>query len=481
MRRHGPPIPFSYTQTAHPAGSTSWASSLSAPGTDSYLGRVGPPESSTGKSRFERRYRGERWRGLGGEEAMMEKGRYLVGVDQGREHEVVILSSEGASIARRRVEHGGGGLRELVAWVRGHCGGSFEGVLVATETPRGALVEAFVGAGATVYAINPKQLDRFRDRRSPSGAKDDGRDAWVLADGLRTDRAAFNPVSCQSALVEELRELGRLRDRMVDHQGRLTNQLQCRLAEVWPELLRWSPGADEPWLWSLLKKAPTPHRAGKLQKRTLAALLREHRIRRIKPRDLRQTLQEPILPFGKGTWSAARKEILLLADQCRLTHQQLREIEDDLKALLERAVEQEEEGEEGGGPGDAEIILSFPGAGLVVATRMLGEAAHLLRDYRRLRIVTGVAPVTKASGRQRMVIRRRACKPRLSDAVFHWARNAIQKDPHLRRKYDGYRQRGHTHGRALRQLGDYLLRCLCAALRSRTSYCSPADLETHAA
>jgi hypothetical protein len=268
---------------------------------------------------------------------------------------------------------------------------------------------------------------------------------------------------------------------MVAHQGRLTNQLEERLAEVWPELLRLSPGADEPWLWSLLQRTPSPHRARKLQKRTLAALLREHRIRRITPRELRKTLQEPMLPLGEGTWSAARKEILMLSDQCRLTRQHLGQIEDDLKALLEQAIEREDEGEEGGGPCDAEIILSFPGAGLVVATRLLGEASHLLRDYRRLRIVAGVAPVTKASGKHRMVIRRKSCKPRLNDAVFHWARNAIQKDTHLRRKYDAFRASGHTYGRALRQLGDYLLRCLCAAINSRTCYRCPGHLEIHAA
>ena len=33
--------------------------------------------------------------------------------------------------------------------------------------------------------LNPKQLDRFRDRFSPAGAKDDRRDARTLGDALR--------------------------------------------------------------------------------------------------------------------------------------------------------------------------------------------------------------------------------------------------------------------------------------------------------
>ena len=413
---------------------------------------------------------------------MTEKIRYLVGVDQGRHHEVVVLNAQGDRVAGRRLKHSGAGLRDLVEWLRDLAGGSWAGVVIGTETPQGALVEAFVAAGVAVYALNPKQLDRFRDRHSASGAKDDRRDAFVLADALRTDRAAFDRVVEEGALVEELRELGRLRDRFVDQLGRWTNQLQSRLAEVWPELLDWSPGADEPWLWALLARAPTPREARRLESRDVSRLLSKHRIRRIRVRELRKTLREPPLPVGPGVWSVARREIGMLADQCKLTHRHLRQIEKDLKATLERAVE-EDGGEEGGDScSDAEIILSFPGAGLVVASRLLGEASHLLRDYRRLRIVAGVAPVTKSSGKSRIVVRRRSCKPRLTDALFHWGRNAIQKDQALRRKYDAFRARGHSHGRALRQLGDYLLRCLCAALEQRTTYrAKEINLEAHAA
>lgn len=78
--------------------------------------------------------------------------------------------------------------------------------------------------------------------------------------------------------------------------------------------------------------------------------------------------------------------------------------------------------------------------------------------------------MTKTSGKSRVVIRRKSCNQRLNEALYHWARNAMLKDPGLRRRYDDLRGKGHNHGRALRQLGDYLLRCLSAALRDRTLY-----------
>ena len=83
---------------------------------------------------------------------------------------------------------------------------------VAIETPRGAVVETLVERHYAVFAINPKQLDRFRDRYTNAGAKDDDRDAWVAASALRTDPAAFHRVKIDAAELIRLRELSRTVD-----------------------------------------------------------------------------------------------------------------------------------------------------------------------------------------------------------------------------------------------------------------------------
>ncbi|HVP98892.1 MAG TPA: transposase [Roseiarcus sp.] len=88
------------------------------------------------------------------------------------------------------------------------------------------------------------------------------------------------------------------------------------------------------------------------------------------------------------------------------------------------------------------------------------------RDYAALRSLTGVAPVTKRSGKSCIVVRRQACHDRLANALYHWARVAVQRDPRSRAKYAALRGRGHSHGRALRSVGDRLLNVVCAILRS---------------
>src|SRR6185295_10158123 len=146
----------------------------------------------------------------------------------------------------------------------------------------GVLVDVLLEqADLTVFALNPRQLDRFRDRFTAAGAKDDTRDANALADGVRTDRRAFRAVRAEDPLVVQLRELGRLLEDLQTEVSRLTNRLREQLYRVNAPWLTVCPAADEPWLWTVLTEAPHPDAWSRLTRRRLAALLREHRIRRL--------------------------------------------------------------------------------------------------------------------------------------------------------------------------------------------------------
>jgi len=138
-------------------------------------------------------------------------------------------------------------------------------VAIALEIPRGAVVETLVERGVHVYAINPKQLDRFRDRHSVSGAKDDRRDAFVLADSVRTDRPCFRRVRLEDPLVIQLRELSRIDEDLRREANQLTNRLREQLQRFYAQMLKLCPAADEPWLWALLELAPSPGAAAAAQ------------------------------------------------------------------------------------------------------------------------------------------------------------------------------------------------------------------------
>jgi hypothetical protein len=116
-------------------------------------------------------------------------------------------------------------------------------VVVGTETDRGLFIGALVAAGYQLYAINPLQVSRYRDRHTVSGAKSDAGDAKVLADLVRTDRHNHRPVAGDSQLAEAVKVLARTHQSLVWTRRRQLNQLRSLLREFYPgALAAW--GAD---------------------------------------------------------------------------------------------------------------------------------------------------------------------------------------------------------------------------------------------
>src|SRR5881392_4024666 len=121
-----------------------------------------------------------------GECTMEDERNWFVGVDWATEtHHVRVSDARGRKLGARTFAHSGEGLAAMAAWILEVTGAAPEAVFVAIEVPHGPVVESLMERGFRVHAINPKQLDRFRDRFSPAGAKDDSRDAEVLGDAHR--------------------------------------------------------------------------------------------------------------------------------------------------------------------------------------------------------------------------------------------------------------------------------------------------------
>jgi transposase len=157
------------------------------------------------------------------------KERWLLGVDWGAEkHAICVLNGKGEVLGERVVEHSGDGIAEMCAWTLARTKGDPHAIWVAIETPHGAIVDTLLERGFVVHVINPKQLDRFRDRFTVPGAKDDRRDARVLADSLRTDEQSFRRLRIDEPLTIELREWSRLTDELQEERTRLANRVYQR-------------------------------------------------------------------------------------------------------------------------------------------------------------------------------------------------------------------------------------------------------------
>jgi transposase len=350
--------------------------------------------------------------------------------------------------------------------------GEADRIVVGIEVPRGALVETLTERGLAVYAINPKQLDRFRDRHFPAGSKDDRRDAYVIATSLRTDWRCFHNIRTDEPAIIRLRDLSRLDDELRLSFHRHCCQLREQLQRYYPQLLELSPSADEVWIWSLLEMAPTPEHAAKLTGGRLERLLKQHRIRRIDAQQTLEVLRHPGFQLVRGTIEAASEHALLLVPHLRLLHAQRIELGRKMDSVLQQMSCGEDSESNQGQHRDVELILSWPGVGRVVAATMLAEASQALgeRDYHALRAYSGIAPVTRKSGKKCVISMRQGCNERLRNAIYHWSRVSIQHDVVSREHYRRLRSAGHQHGRALRGVSDRLLAVLVAMLKSGQPY-----------
>jgi transposase len=409
-----------------------------------------------------------------GEGEVNQEFRLFVGVDLGSEmHQAYALDAKVATVGETVVHHNGAAIAAFADWLTTLSGGSPSTTAVAIETPRGAVVSTLIERGFAVFAINPKQLDRFRDRHTVAGAKDDRRDAFVLADSVRTDQHCFRRVRLDDPLIVQLREVGRADDDLSVELRRLASRLREQLHRYFPQVLQLSAAADEPWVWALLDKVSSPADAARLKPRAVDKFLREHRIRRVDGTEVVSTLQATALTTAPGVVEAARSHVALLLPRLRLVHSQRKQCAAEMERLmdaLEAAPISVPEGK--AEHRDVTILRSLPGVGRIVGATVLAEASWALadRDYSALRAHAGIAPVTQASGKRTTVIMRRACNERLRDALYHWSRVATQNDAPCRSYYDKLRARGHTHGRALRSVADHLLRILVAMLKSRELY-----------
>jgi transposase len=401
---------------------------------------------------------------------MSDPFRFFVGIDLGSAlHRVRVVDDTGQLLGERSVAHCGADLAALLDWLNTLTGAAApSSIAVAAEMPHGAVVEAFLERGFAVFSINPKQLDRFRDRFSVAGAKDDGRDALVQAQALRTDRYAFRPLMLGDPRLLRLRELTRAEEGIGQDLRRAANQLWQLLQRYFPGLLTLVPAADEAWLWDLLESAPLPEKAACLRPAALQRILHKHRIRRISAQQLAELLAQPALSLAPGASAAIAEQVLLLLPRLRLLHQQQAQLGKRIQKLIDELSGDENFREHR----DVQILRSVPGVGRVFTATVLAEAPGPLaqRDYRLLRALAGAAPVTRQSGKTKLVSLRRACHPRLRHAVYHSAAVYARRDPHARQQYARLRARGHSHARAVRGVADRFLALIVALLNSGQLY-----------
>lgn len=377
-------------------------------------------------------------------------------------HDVFIEDDAGRRLAGARLPEGIDGVRRFHELVAAHVDDPAE-VLVATETDRGLFVTAVVAAGYGVIAVNPLSTSRYRERLSTSGAKSDPGDARVLAELARLDGHNHRRVAGDSDLAEAVKVLARAHQSMIWTRTRHTNQMRSALREFYPAALDAFEDLAGGDAMAVLAIAPTPTLGGGLSRSKIASALRRGgRRRRVEERaaEIQAALRAehleaaPLLAEAMGAAVAA-----LVAVTAQLVAQ-INRLEQQLADRFDQHP-------------DAKIIRSLPGLGTILGARALGEFGddpNRFSDAKSRKNYAATSPITRASGKHRVVLARYARNRRLADVTYHWAFSALSASPGARKFYDQHRAAGDTHNRALRALANRLVGILHGCLTHRTLY-----------
>jgi transposase len=387
--------------------------------------------------------------------------RYCLGVDWADEfHQVRVSDPQGKKVAEMKIEQTPKGLIEFGRWLNERKAEGIE-LWAGIEKPHGRIVDFLLDHGVVVYPINPKALDRARDRFRMSQSKSDSFDAYVLAEFVRTDHAHLRALQPNSEQAQELKMLTRDYHRLGRHKTRLVNQIKITLKEYYPRPLEVFDLETKIAL-DFLTEYPTPQALSKLSRRRWDRFAkREHHLGERRCKELWEKLSQPQLAIPEHVVRAKAQLLAVLVAQ--------------LKSLI-AAVNGYSEKVEGffASMPAANLVRTLPGGKSGTTAAMLwaelGDANNRWESFRHLQAEAGGVPVTKSSGKSRFVQFRFACNKLLRYASYWFSFNSLSRCEWANQYYRDHRAKGHSHHQALRALGAKWLKIIFVMWRDHKPY-----------
>lgn len=384
----------------------------------------------------------------------------FVGIDWAdKKHDVHWIHADGRH-GSRIVEQSAEAIQQLVGELTTLANGGL--VVLALESSRGPLQTALAcRTELTLYPIDPKQFARYRESFTSGGGKSDPGDAALLARMLCERYRQLTPFQPDDEKTRRIGLLAQTRRELVDQGTRLELQLQAALKTYFPQLLELGP-VDSPLVLYVLEHWPDPREFRRLHPATLTKLFRRHGWKnqeRIKTQ-IEQLRKSPLLTTDPPIIESLAFRASALAGQRIAIAKRIPTIE----LAIQQAMADHP---------DAKLFQAIPGAGKALAPRLLAAFGSIRERYAnadQVASVSGIAPITKQSGKTKLVVRRRAC-PRFLKQTFHeFAEQAARWCPWSKAYYQHLRSKSMRYHAAIRKLASRWIRILFRVWKTRIPY-----------
>jgi transposase len=370
----------------------------------------------------------------------------LIGIDWADDHhDAAFMSETGELLAEFRFSHDQDGFDQLHARIEQYEKAPGQ-VQVAIETKHGLLVHDLLRSGFTVYALNPKAVNRYKDRLRSASTKDDKLDARTMANILRTDRDLHRPIQLSTDDYRLLERLCKDLQLVIGDISRLSNRLHDSLKEWHPAVLGIF-GLDSNIFLELVAEYLTPGDVERATQDEFCRFLKKHKYSvpgKAETAFLQLTRRTP--KADPVAISAGKLKAKGAVEQLRVLYSARKEYELDIRNILDKLPE-------------ADIISSLPGVGKRLApeiTAMFGpnlkDAPKRFEQAKDISDLAGASPVTKQSGKFKCVNVRYACDRYMRSIVRNWAGCSINNSRWAKAYYDWHRKMSESHETILRKL-----------------------------
>jgi transposase len=395
----------------------------------------------------------------------------FVGLDWAdQKHDLVLYDPRGGAPEQLQLPHTPEAIDEWAGSLRQR----FEGrpVAICFEQTRGAIAYALLKYDFLVlFPLPPARLAKYRESFSSSGAKDDPTDAALLVDYLLRHRDQLRVWRPDTPATRELLLLAEARRDAVNQKTRLSNQLTDVLKRYFPQaLVLVGQDVDTPLACDFLAQWPTLAAVQAATPAQLRKFYYAHYCRNEERIVERLALAKSAIPLTNDAAliQAGSLQTQCLVAQIRVLRKTILKYEARLHELMDQHP-------------DAALFRALPGAGHALAPRLLaafGTDRERFQSAAELQMLSGVAPVTKRSGKRHIVQRRWACPKFLLQTFHEFANCSCKRSTWAKAFYLQQRAAGKGHHAALRTLAFKWIRILFRCWKTNTPYSEQRYLES---
>ena len=387
----------------------------------------------------------------------------FVGVDWAdQKHDVSVSSVGGGKPVHQVIAHTPEALNEWVLSLRQQYPDGQ--IALCLEQSRGALLFHLLGYDfLTLFPVNPKNLARFREAFTGSGAKGDPSDADYLRELVAVHSDRLNSWEPDDEQTRTISFLAQGRRKAVGERTRLTNRLRSILKMYFPQAIGLSGGIlYKTMALDFLRKWPQLSDVQRAKNKTIQLFYSTHNSRSAVRIKKRQELIRSTIPLTSD--QAVIKSSLIIVKMLVAQLSQLNSAIDEFDMALKELYNNHE---------DKNIFDSFPGSGEALAPHLVcawGTDRERYDSADSMQQYSGIAPVTKASGQSTVVIRRRACPKFLLQTFHEFANSSRRASVWAQAYYEMLRKRGKSHHTAIRSLAFKWIRIMYCCWQNRTPY-----------